>query len=116
MDTRRAVLEAKPVLRLGSEEAGPELFGYIPKAAIDLDGNVVVLDEDAQEIRIFDPEGGFVESFGGRGDGPMELRQANDFHVLPDARIAVPLGGARPYGSVGPIKIFERSAGEVGAQ
>ena len=33
----------------------------------------------------------------------MELRGANDFHLFPDGRIAVPLG------EWGPIKVFERS-------
>ena len=71
-------------------------------ADINSAGNVVLLDEDAQEVRIFDPRGNFVESFGGRGDGPMELRRAHTFKLLPDGRVAVPLG------RTGPIKIFDR--------
>ena len=101
--TKRALVEAVPVLRLGTDSRGPELFGYVPRAAIGSDGNIVVLDADAQEIRIFDSDGGFVERFGGWGDGPMELRGAIDFHLFPDGRIAVSLG------RLGPIKIFQRS-------
>ena len=100
---KRSLLSATPLFRIGSEERGPELFGYVPKADFAPNGNLVVLDEDAQEIRIFDPQGRFVEQFGGVGDGPMELRRARDFHLFPDGRIAVPLG---EYGA---IKIFERS-------
>lgn len=100
---KRSLLSATTVVRIGSEERGPELFGYVPKADFAPNGNLVVLDEDAQEIRIFDPQGRFVEQFGGVGDGPMELRGARDFHMFPDGRIAVPLG---EYGA---IKIFERS-------
>ena len=100
---KRSLLSAKPVFRIGLEERGPELFGYVPKADFAPNGNLVVLDEDAQEIRIFDPQGRFVEQFGGLGDGPMELRRAKDFHLFPDGRIAVPLG------EYGDIKIFERS-------
>lgn len=100
---KRSLLSATPVFRVGSEERGPEQFAYVPKADFAPDGNLVVLDEDAQEIRIFDSQGKFVEQFGGIGDGPMELRGARDFHLFPDGRIAVPLG------EFGPIKIFERS-------
>ena len=100
---KRSLLSATPVFRVGSEERGPEQFAYVPKADLAPGGNLVVLDEDAQEIRIFDPQGRFVEQFGGIGDGPMELRGARDFHLFPDGRIAVPLG------EFGPIKIFERS-------
>ncbi len=100
---KRSLLSATTAFRIGSEERGPELFGYVPKADFAPNGNLVVLDEDAQEIRIFDPQGRFVEQFGGLGDGPMELRRARDFHLFPDGRIAVPLG------EYGDIKIFERS-------
>lgn len=99
---RDALLGATSVLRLGSERRGPALFGYVPKADIGPDGNIVVFDELAQEIRIFDPRGRFIDGFGGMGDGPLELRNAEDFHLFPDGRIAVPLG---PFG---PVKVFER--------
>jgi len=100
---KRSLLSATPVFRVGSEERGPGQFAYVSKADFAPNGNLVVLDEDAQEIRIFDSQGRFVEQFGGIGDGPMELRRARDFHLFPDGRIAVPLG------DYGPIKIFERS-------
>ena len=99
---RDALFAATPVLRLGSEQRGPELFGYVPKADIAADGNIVVLDELAQEIRVFDPQGRFIDGFGGMGDGPLELRYAVDFQLFRDGRIAVPLG------KFGQIKVFAR--------
>ena len=100
--TRAALLDARTELELGTGQLGPELFGYIPMADIDAAGNIVLLDEDAQEVRIFDSRGNFVESFGGRGDGPMELRRAHTLELLPGGRVAVPLG------RTGPVKIFGR--------
>ncbi len=100
--TSTALLSARTELALGSGEPGPELFGYIPMADIDAGGNIVLLDEDAQEVRVFDSRGNFLESFGGRGDGPMELRRAHTLELLPDGRVAVPLG------RTGPIKVFGR--------
>ncbi len=102
---RDALLGATAVLRLGSERRGPDLFGYVPKADIAANGNIVVLDEIDQEIRVFDSEGRFIDGFGGMGDGPLELRNAVDFHLFPDGRIAVPLG------RFGPVKVFQRSDG-----
>ena len=70
---RNDFISAQTTLRLGSDEEGPRMFGYISHADIGPDGNLVVLAGQAQEIRIFDPGGRFVESFGGLGDGPLEL-------------------------------------------
>lgn len=100
--TRSALLNTRTELALGTGQPGPELFGYIPMADIDAGGNIVLLDADAQEVRVFDSRGNFLESFGGRGDGPMELRRAHTLELLPDGRVAVPLG------RTGPIKVFGR--------
>lgn len=102
-ESRQALLAAEPVLRLGTNEIGPALFGLLTQADVGPDGNIVVLDADAQEIRVFAPDGRFVDGFGGWGDGPMELRGATEFHLFPDGRVAVSLG------RMGPIKVFQRS-------
>ena len=102
-NAKRSLLAAKPVLWLGSDGNGPTAFGRITAAAVASDGNIVVLDADAQLIRVFDPNGEFLEGFGGWGDGPMELRRATEFHLFRDGRIAVALG------KTGPVKIFRRS-------
>ena len=102
---KRTLLAAKPILRLGSSEPGPTLFGYVLHADVGPDGNVIVLDAETQDIRVFAPNGDYVDGFGGRGDGPLELRRAERFHLFPDGRIAVPLG------KNGPIKVFGRSEG-----
>ena len=105
-DSKQALLAAEPVLRLGVNETGPTLFGDLAQADVGPDGNIVVLDASTQEIRVFAPDGRFVDSFGGWGDGPMELRGATKFHLFPDGRVAVSLG------NMGPIKVFRRSGGD----
>ena len=99
------MVTARLVLRLGSAQRGPTRFGRIGKADGGPSGNIFVLDADAQEIRVFDPDGSYVDGFGGWGSGPTQLRGATDFHLFRDGRVAVPLG------RTGPIKIFRRSAG-----
>lgn len=105
IDTRDALIAARSVLRLGSAQRGPTQFGRIAKADVGASGDIFVLDADAQEIRVFDRHGSYVDGFGGWGRGPTHLRGATEFHLFPDGRVAVPLG------RTGPIKIFRRSGG-----
>lgn len=89
-EARDAIRGAQTVLRLGTDEEGPELFGAITDVEVDGNGNLVVFDMSTQEIRIFDPGGNYMGGFGGIGDGPMEFRNAARISVLPDGRVVVP--------------------------
>lgn len=101
---RVAMLDAETVLRLGSEEEGPDLFGVIGDAQLDDAGNIFVLDAIDQEVRIFDAVGMHLGLFGGSGEGPMELPDATRLAVLGDGRVAVPTGRT--------AKVFKPSDGE----
>lgn len=88
---RDAIRGAQPVLELGTDEEGPELFGAITDVEVDANGNLVVLDMSTQEVRVFDPRGRYMHGFGSLGDGPMEFRDAARLTVLGDGRIVVPI-------------------------
>lgn len=79
-----------PALSIG-EVDGPQeyLFGQVASIAVDDARNVHILDGQAQEVRIFDPEGSYVETLGGPGEGPGEFAMADAVAVLPDGRVAV---------------------------
>lgn len=63
-------------LRLGSMDVeGPELFGQILGLEMDALGRIYVLDAHAREVRVFDPDGSHVRSFGKQGGGPGEFEQ-----------------------------------------
>lgn len=67
------LVHATEVVRLGSAEgAGPESFGAVSFVVVDDRGRLHVGDDLAQEIRVFDPSGGFVRAYGGKGEGPGE--------------------------------------------
>ncbi|MDE2803969.1 MAG: 6-bladed beta-propeller [Gemmatimonadota bacterium] len=70
-----AELGAEPSPSIGALE-GPEeiLFDGIVSVVRDDDGNLIVADNGAGEIRVFDAEGGHLRSFGSRGDGPGEFQ------------------------------------------
>ena len=70
-----AEVAEEPTLSLGALD-GPEelLFGQIASVARDDEGNLVVADNGAGEIRVFGTGGGHLRSFGGRGEGPGEFQ------------------------------------------
>lgn len=79
-----------PEVSIGELE-GPEeyLFGSIWSIAVDNDRNVYVFDEQAQYVRVFDSEGVYMETLGGRGEGPGEFSRAEAIALLPDGRLVV---------------------------
>ncbi len=80
---RSTLLGARTELRIGTEDPeGPETFGRIWDVEVDPADRVFVLDDMAQEIRIFDSGGRLVQAVGGIGDGPTEFRYANGIELL----------------------------------
>ena len=92
---RDAIRNARLVVAIGSagmdhsEHSDPTVFGSLADVAVDTAGLVYVLDDQAQEVRVFDFFGRFVHKFGGFGDGPSELRHAIGIELLGDGRILV---------------------------
>ena len=61
-------------LRIQGDGVVPEtLFGYVVDAARGPDGRIYVLDQQARAIRVFGPDGGFLSTLAGPGEGPGEL-------------------------------------------
>ena len=79
-----------PEVSIG-ELDGPEeyLFGRIWSIAVNDDGTVYVLDQQAQHVRVFDSLGVYLETLGRRGQGPGEFSRAEAIAVLPDRRLIV---------------------------
>ncbi len=103
---RRSLLEARTVLALGGDnDGGAEMFAAIADVEVAPDGEIFVLDDQYQEVRIFDPRGGFVGKIGGIGDGPLEFRYANGIVLLPDGRLFVSSRGPQ-------AKVFIRLDGD----
>jgi hypothetical protein len=68
-------LVADEELRVGTIAGeGPESFGLIRSIAVLDDGRFAVADAHDEEVRLFDPEGRHLRTFGGAGEGPRELR------------------------------------------
>ncbi|HET9947492.1 MAG TPA: hypothetical protein VFQ22_01075 [Longimicrobiales bacterium] len=66
--------DARVTLRIG-ELDGPleRSFGRVSGVAMDGEGRIYVTDEDAHAVRVFGPDGAYLYSFGGEGEGPGEM-------------------------------------------
>jgi hypothetical protein len=72
------------VLRIGREEGtGPEVFGFPAALEADAEGNVYVLDGQANEVRVFDARGEHLRTMGRTGAGPGEFRQPAGLSLAP---------------------------------
>jgi hypothetical protein len=80
----------EPELMIGSvDETGPTSFGEVKGIVVTDDGRIAVLDAQAQEIRVFAPDGAHLRTFGRRGAGPGEMENANGMALGPDGLIRV---------------------------
>lgn len=70
-------------LRIGSNDPGPELFGQLAALAVDDEGRILVLDQQASEVRVFDADGTHEATLGGPGEGPGELLRPFGLAVHP---------------------------------
>jgi hypothetical protein len=69
------MLDREPQLVIGRLEGeAPYLFGEARGAVRLDDGSIAVVDNQARELRWFDPTGKFVRSVGRPGEGPEEFR------------------------------------------
>ena len=78
-------------LRIGALEGDPQYqFGQVGWLAVNSDGNIYVVDAQAQHIQAYSPEGEFLQTIGQRGAGPGELQQAGFIFVGPGDTLIVP--------------------------
>ena len=80
---------------IGTADGEPEYqFGQISGMDVDSRGRIYVMDQQAREVRIFGPDGQFVDRIGKAGSGPGEFSQAaGPLFVGPDDVVAVPDAG-----------------------
>jgi len=65
-------------------------FGAITSTLIDQRGRILVLDQAATCLKVFDSEGNFLLQVSRSGNGPGELVLPWDMFIMPDGRLAIP--------------------------
>ena len=64
----------EPAVKIGAAEGeAPYLLYGVMKAATLSDGRIVIADGASDEVRVFDPDGVHLVSWGGEGEGPGEF-------------------------------------------
>lgn len=72
------------------------VFGAISGLEVDNEGRVYVLDRQANELRIFAPDGSHLQTTGRSGEGPGEFTNANGLvWMTPDSLLVVDQRGSR---------------------
>jgi len=64
-------------------------FGSVASIHTDDQGNLLLLDSQLSEVQVFSPEGEFLRTVCGEGDGPGEVRRPNDMFIMADGTICV---------------------------
>ena len=91
-----------PILTIG--EVSGDLnytFGFVSHALRLGDGSIVVADRSASELRHFGPDGAFIRSLGGRGEGPGEFAMLSEVWTRGDTILA-------SDGAQGRVSVFGR--------
>jgi hypothetical protein len=80
----------KELWRLGGFSDDPdEFFGVISRITSDSQGNIYLLDSQLSEVKIYTPDGEYLNTIGREGEGPGEFRRPSDMFFLPDGNVGV---------------------------
>ena len=83
-------VKMKELWRLGGDtDDEDEFFGVIVRITSDSQGNIFLLDSQLSEVKIYTPEGEYLNSIGREGEGPGEFRRPSDMFFLPDGNLGV---------------------------
>lgn len=69
-----------------------EMFGRIEDVVIDSFNRVYILDANRQHIRVFNTNGDYISTLGGRGEGPGEFQMARSMATYKDELLLVSNG------------------------
>jgi len=98
-------------LRVGSVQGdGPTAFGGIQGFVVLDDGGFAILDGLAQEVRVFDADGAYRATYGGKGGGPGEFEGAYGLMRDPRGALLVPDYRNARMSVLDPRLGFQRSA------
>lgn len=97
-------------LRIGRVDGeGPDVFGRVADLEADATGRIYVLEAQANELRVFGPDGRHLVTTGRRGGGPGEFAQPVKLDWGPDGNLWVVDPSNSRISIFGPLGEFVRS-------
>ena len=86
----RETASLEELWRLGGDtDSDEEFFGVISQIATDASGNVYLLDQQLNEVKVFAADGSYVTTVGREGEGPGEFRNPADLTLLSNGNVAI---------------------------
>ena len=80
----------EPAVSIGVLEGDdPYMLFAVRDATILSDGRIIVVNAGTIELRVFDAEGTYLETWGGEGEGPGEFRTLRHIEPLPNDSVIV---------------------------
>ena len=95
---------------VAGDEDDPRQFGRIGSVSSDSRGRIYVLDEMAQEVRVFQGDGAYSGTIGRRGKGPGEFTFASTLTIGPGDTLTVLDDGSMRYSVFAPDGGFTQNA------
>jgi hypothetical protein len=104
-------LATAPTLVLGDDSGrAGHAFGRVVGAVLLPDGGIAVLDQMSSVLSFFAPDGAWLASVGGPGDGPGEFRRPLALRLAPDGSLeAEDLSGLMRFAADGTVLGTERT-------
>ncbi len=68
-----AHLDSVPLVQIASADSGPNQFAFVFQGVLLPDGRMAVVEQAANEVRVFSANGTHLQTLGGRGGGPGEF-------------------------------------------
>jgi len=109
-DAPTRTLQLEEMWRIGGPDDEENLLGVVDRVLADDEGNLYLLDIQLVEVLVYDADGEYIHSLGKQGDGPGELRRANQVMFLPDGTVGI----VQPFpGRVVKVDFEGLPAGEI---
>jgi hypothetical protein len=77
------------VWRLGGDDPDAPLMGVIGSGCVDAAGNVLLLDQQLGHVLVVSPEGEYLGTLGGQGEGPGEVQSPEDLIRFSDGTLGL---------------------------
>lgn len=86
----KVTIELEEMWRVGGDtDDEDEFFGLIARITTDDEGNVYLLDSQLSEVKVFSPDGEYVNTLGREGEGPGEFRGPSGMFFVPGGNLGV---------------------------
>ena len=87
---KKDIISFEEELQIGSADKSEKyIFSAIDGLDVDDNGHIYVLDSRAAQVKVFSPDGEYLRSIGGRGQGPGEMQMPLFLQITADNELVV---------------------------